>query len=173
MDLAQMIEEKRFLGSEFLLWLWFTEERDDGVHDLGSESVEIFFDDRLQLEAQFAEAETSDLKGGAPARSPEARKALQGGKRVSKARLRLRKGEREWVFEVMGPSFALAGVNTPAILSKGEDEPFFERMFLLEELHDAWRGLYRVFLEERLGSNWDATRDHIAGWIADPDALLN
>lgn len=168
MDLSDLIASKRFLGNEFLLWLWFREDEDAAMYKVDDDHVELRFDDRLQLDAHLAEAETSVLKGGAPAHSPEAHKALQVGKRVSKARLRLFKGEREWVFNVDTGTFHITSVKTPAVLSKEDDEPFFERLYLIEELQDAWYGIYRQFLEERLAEDWESNRTTIADWIAQP-----
>lgn len=168
MDLAELIIAKRFLGNEFLLWLWHRDDEDLASYKLGQDHVELHFDDRLQLEAALAEAETSDLKGGAPAHSPEAHKALQVGKRVAKAKMRLSKGEREWSFAVDTSTFKLSGIKIPAVLSKEEDEPFYERMFLIEELNDAWRGIYAQFLQVRLTDDWEKTRKAIADWIAKP-----
>lgn len=168
MDLMDQIAAKRFLGNEFLLWLWHVDDTVDGVHRIGDDSVEMHFDDRIQLEAALAEAETSDLKGGAPAHSPEAHKALQIGKRVSKAKMRMIKGEREWVFTIDASDFSISGVKTPNVLSKADDEPFFERLFLIEEMADAWKALYRAFLEIRLGDGWEKKRSEIADWIAAP-----
>lgn len=168
MDLAELIAAKRFLGNEFLLWLWFREDQDQCLFKVGDDTVELRFDDRIQLEAHLAEAETSDLKGGAPAHSPEAHKALQVGKRVAKAKMRLLKGEREWVFAVNTGELSLSGIKTPTVLTKADDEPFYERMYLIEELHDAWYAVYRTFLEERLADGWEDAREKIAAWIAEP-----
>lgn len=168
MDLLELIAAKQFLGNEFLLWLWRRYDDDTASFKLGSDLVNVHFADRIQLSATLAEAETSDLKGGAPAHSPEAHKALQVGKRVAKAKMRLSKGEREWEFSIDSASFRMSGVKTPTVLSKEDDEPFFERMFLIEELHDAWYGVYRMFLEERLGAGWEKKRKEIADWIAEP-----
>jgi len=168
MDLVDLIESKRFLGHELLLWLWHHDDQHEGRFKLGDDYVELHFDDRIQLEASLAEAESSDLKGGSPAHSPEAHKALQVGKRVAKARLRLAKGEREWVFNVVTDTFRLNGIKTPAVLSKVDDEPFFERLFLIEELHDAWSGIYKLFLTARLGDDWEKSRAAIAAWIESP-----
>lgn len=168
MDLAELITAKRFLGNEFLLWLWHKEDEDACSFRVGNDTVEFRFDDRLQLEAYLAEAETSDLKGGAPAHSPEAHKALQVGKRVAKAKMRMLKDGNEWVFSVDSSSFALSGIRIPAVMKKEDDEPFFERMWLVEQLHDAWYGVYRLFLQERLGKGWEKSRETIAEWISKP-----
>lgn len=167
-DLADLIAAKRFLGAEFLLWLWHKDDVRDGLHELPDESVELHFDDQLRLEGFLAEAEQSALKGGAPAHSPEAHQALQVGKRVAKAKLRLVKIEREWVFTVEASSFRLSGVKTPALLTREDDEPLFERLYLIDELERALFGIYRLFLQERLDADWEKQRVKIAEWIARP-----
>ncbi len=168
MDYADLESSKRFLGQEFLLWLWYRDDIDDGVHPLVDERVELHFDDRLELLGQLAEAEVSALRGGAPSQSPEAHKALQLGKRVGKARLRLAIGEREWVFGVDTETFRFAGIKTPTVLSREDDEPFLERMYLIEELDRTWTALYGRFLTLRLSDDWEAERSAIAAWIRLP-----
>ena len=91
-DLADLIAAKRFLGAEFLLWLWHKDDVRDGLHELPDESVELHFDDQLRLEGFLAEAEQSALKGGAPAhrdaRGPSLRfpSVLSHGHRGSQTR---------------------------------------------------------------------------------------
>ena len=164
MDLVDLIESKRFLGHEFLLWLWFEADRGGGVFGLGDAGeVSVAFDDQLVLEAYLAETEQSRLSGGAPAESPEARSALRAGKRVSKAKLRLRRGDREFVFAVDAADFSFASVRVPAVL-KGEDERLVERLALIDELMELWRALYREFLRLRLTDRWQATRRSLLVW---------
>ena len=90
------------------------------------------------------------------------------GKRVAKAKLRLVKIEREWVFTVEASSFRLSGVKTPALLTREDDEPLFERLYLIDELERALFGIYRLFLQERLDADWEKQRVEIAEWIARP-----
>ena len=170
MDLIDLIDQKAFLGHEFLMWIWYEGEQRDSLFHVGDDDVEVSFDDQLVLEANLAEAEQSRLKGGAPAYSPEARKALQFGKRVSKAKMRVAKGEREWIFTIDADSFLMTGIKIPAVLSEAEDDKFYERMYLIEELDQVWFGLYRQFLELRLGDDWSAEREKIKGWIEEPTA---
>ena len=155
MDLIDMIESRRFLGNEFLMWLWFKADCFDGlvgVEDHGQ--VEVVFDDSLRLEAYLAETERNDLKGGAPAYSPEAKTALRQGKRIAKCTLRFVKEGREWVFTVKAESLELGSIKIPAVLSRDEDDQFYERMFLLEELEEIFENLYLEFLNLRLEDGW-------------------
>jgi len=172
MDLVDLIESKRFLGHEFLLWLWFETERSGGAFDLPDEGeIIVAFDDQLVLEAYLAEAELSRLSGGAPTDSPEARSALRAGKRVSKAKLRLQRADREWVFTVDAADFGFSSVRVPAVL-KEEGERLSERLALIDELSDLWQALFRRFLTIRLTDAWQTLRPSLLEWaqgVADRD----
>lgn len=175
MDLFEMVESRRFLGADFLLWLWYRDDVSAGAFVVADEHLELHYDDQLVLEAELAEAEQSQIRGGAPAFAPEARKALQMGKRVARAKLRLEKGPRLWIFSVSAETFRLSGIRIPTPQSEGEEEKFVERMYLIEELEAAWQDIYRQFLVLRLSDAWAKEEAEIAAWIrtptlGDPDA---
>lgn len=170
MDVMEQVSRTAFLGPEFLLWLWWRCEEDDGHFTIGEDAVELAFDNQIMLESHLAEAETSRLTGGSPAYSPEAHKALQMGKSVRRALLRLTKGEREWVFLADGPTFRISGVRIPALLTREDDEKFHERLYLIEELEDCWFGLYRQFLEVRLTDAWTKVHATMRAWVEAPTA---
>lgn len=151
MNLADLIESRRFLGGEFMMWLWFKSETHDGLFEIEDHgAVEVVYDNRLVLEAYVAETERNTLKGGAPAYSPEAKVALRHGKRVSRAKLRVVKDGREWTFTFKADGMDYTSVKIPAVLSKEEDDKFYERMYLVEELEDIMDRLYEEFLDIRL-----------------------
>lgn len=155
MDLIDLIETRRFLGNEFLMWLWFKTETHDGLLEIGEHgTVEVVFDDSMVLEAYLAETERNTLKGGAPAYSPEAKVALRHGKRVSRAKIRVIKDGREWVFTLKAEGMDFSSVNIPAVLSRKEDEKFYERMYLVEELEEIFEDLYQEFIFLRVHENW-------------------
>ncbi len=169
MNLADLIETRRFLGGEFMMWLWFKSETHDSLLEVEEHGpVELAYDDRLVLEAYLAETERNTLKGGAPAYSAEAKVALQHGKRVSRAKLQVVKDGREWTFTYKADGMDFSSVKIPSVLSKQEEEKFYERMYLLEEIEDIMARLYREFLEIRLDEElWQeqmvpAMRDWIA-----------
>lgn len=165
-DLGDEVARKAFLGAEFLMWLWYRVEREENVFQVGDLSIELFFDDQLVLEVQLAESEQTRLKGGSPAHSPEAYKALQYGKRISRARIRLAHNEREWLFMVSGDTFAMSGIKIPALLRDESDDRLEERLYLIDELDRIWSGIYRHFLTLRLSDAWPAEADAMRGWIA-------
>ena len=52
MDLIDLINTRRFLGPEFLMWLWFKTDCMDGLMDVENHGkLEVVFDDALTLEA--------------------------------------------------------------------------------------------------------------------------
>ena len=173
MDLIDLIETRRFLGSEFLMWLWFKTETHDGLMQLGEHGdLEVVFDDSLVLEAYLAETERNTFTGGAPAYSPEAKVALQQGKRVARAKLAVIKEGREWTFTLKAEGMDFSSVKIPAVLSRQEDEKFYERMYLVDELEDIVDALYKEFLQIRLSDQWhDRMVPAMREWVASEDAV--
>lgn len=155
MDLSELVESRRFLGSEFLLWLWYKSDCYGGLFDLrGHGEVEVVFDDRLTLEAYLGESGENVIKGGSPAASPEARTALREGKRPTRARLRIVNDEREWKFKFKAEPFDISTLKIPAVLTEREDEKLGERMGLVSEVESILDALYREFLVLRTSSGW-------------------
>jgi len=168
MDRVELIASRAFLGTEFLTWLWFRSERDQGRFTVGETPIRVWFEDQLALESLVADSQEDSFRGGSPSTSPEARMALKQGKKVSRARLGVAKGEREWRVVVKGRTLDLGTVKLPALLTKVEDDRFYERMTLLEELDDLLDGLYLQFLELRLGEAWAGELAELRAWVAQP-----
>jgi hypothetical protein len=158
MDLVDRIETTRFLGGEFVLWLWFSRDVLAGALDLpGQGKVEIALESSLLLVDPLTDTERVTVRGFDPLGSLEAEHALLVGKLPRKVGLRLVFEQNEWVATLDAATFVLSGVKLPALLSEGEEEHFHERMRLLEQLHDLVQGLYRYFLGVRLSPQWEAT----------------
>jgi hypothetical protein len=164
MNLADRIEKRRFVGSEFLVWLWFESELFEGRFD-----VEGFGPCELWLEGQITLAEgkeQSRLKGATPSAAPEAREALRQGKLPTQARLRLSRGELEFGFVWSAAALSLAAVKIPSVVKEEADEQFYERMYLLEDLEAIMASLYAKFLGLRLSPAWDeAIAPAIRSWV--------
>lgn len=168
MDLVDLINSRTFLGSEFLTWLWFRVDCQDGLLNVaGVGTVEVVFDDQMTLDAYVAETQRSDLRGGAPAYSMEAATALRQAKRPTKAKLRVIKEGREWTFTFKAETLDLASIKIPALLTQEADDQFFERMYLIEEVEEIMHSLYREFLELRLSDTWEQRfTAAMSEWIA-------
>lgn len=164
-DLGAEATRNSFLGLEFMTWLWYRVETENNQFDVRTNRFEVTFDDQLMLEVQLAESEQTRLKGGAPAHSPEAYKALQHGKRISRARVRIAQNEREWLFMVTSETFAMSGLKIPAVLKDDEDDKIDERLFLIDELDEIWNTIYGEFLRVRLSDGWEKETASVRDWI--------
>ena len=175
MDLLDVIESARFVGREFLVWLWFESEVLDGRFALPGDDAgtfDLWFESQLTLEAQQSEREKSRLVGAAPSMTSEAHEALRRGKLPTKARIRIERGEHPYGFVLDAGTLALSGVTLPALMKDDKDERFYERMYLLEQLESMLDMLYATFLALRLDDSWE---DHvlpvIRAWVQDPEEV--
>jgi hypothetical protein len=153
MDLVDLIEKRRFLGREFLVFLWFESELFDGQIP-----VEGFGPCELRLESWITlscDKEQARLKGVMPSAEPEAHQALRQGKLPAQACLRVTVGELKYAFSFQADTLALAAVKIPAVVKDEADDQFYERMYLVEELESLVAALYAKFIAIRLSPVWE------------------
>ena len=164
MDLVDLMEKRRFLGRELLVFLWFESELFDGLIP-----VEGFGPCELRLESWITlscDKEQARLKGVTPAAEPEAHQAMRQGKLPSQARLRITAGELTYVLAFNADTLAMASVKIPNVVKEEVDEQFYERMYLVEELESLLAALYAKFVAIRLSTAWDAqVLPAIRAWV--------
>ncbi len=167
MDLVSRIANTRFLGREFLTWLWYRSELQEGLFRLGEDrTIEVWFDARLTLEALGDIKEQNVIKSESPTETEEARASLQTGKQVKEARLRVVYDQKQWTATIKADDLSLHGLKLPAVLSREEDDQVYERFELLEEIEDLMDDLFGVFRTIRLDD--DAWRPEVAAirdWV--------
>lgn len=166
MDLLDLIQQKRFIGAEFLTWLWYQSEAGGGVISLPEQdAVTLWIDDKIELSSLDPSDQKNVLRGGSPSTSPEARASLKEDRKASSAKFRLAKGDREWSFSLDAGNLDIKSVKIPALLTSEEDDKFFERVHLMEELKEVVEALFRRFIEVRTGTDWTAERLALSKWI--------
>jgi len=181
MQLVDRIEKRRFVGREFLLWLWFESEVFDATLSTRTHgSFGLWLEKRLVLSAG---KESTRVVSVAPGVTRQAKAALQAGQLPESACLRLawRDDETGFVFKAerlavgglkLRPPFAddeqaqsalaeLAPKRKPKKSGKGkrdyedeEHEAFYERMQLTEEFEGLLEALYADFKRLRLSDAW-------------------
>jgi hypothetical protein len=167
MDLITKINRTRFLGPEFLLWLWHRADVQEGRFGGEGENFELYFDSRIVLESQGEIRDQSVIKSETPTDTPEAREALRTGKLPMEAKLRILIGQNQWTTTFKAEALQLSGTKVPALLAKDDEEALHERMHLMEELEGVLEALYSQFLQERLDD--DVWREHIGvmrAWVS-------
>jgi hypothetical protein len=185
MDLLEQIEGVRFLGREWLLYLWYESER-MGVDDVealradvavpvrtqelftppGVDPFALYVTSPLVLESRFDVVERVSITGTEPSESNEARAALQEGKLPAKLKLEIIRGEREWACTLDGDSLAMSGVRLPAELKKEEEAAFEERLYLMGELESILDALLKQYVELRLSKSFaSSVRPAMREWL--------
>lgn len=171
MDLLQLIEGRRFLGREFLVWLWFESELFEAqMGSSGTDDFELWLEKNITLEAGKKDKEQSKLKGMQPSASPEAREALRQGKLPTQAAIRIKRGELEYSFTFTSDKLSLSGVKIPQLMKEQDDDPFYDRMGHIEDLEAMIEGLYADFLVLRVSSGWQGfVMPAILRWVRDEE----
>jgi len=175
MDLVDLIAEKRFIGQEFLTWLWWkSEERGGGVLLEGYGDIVISFEKHMLLE--FGEGEYSEkiICSGLQAELREARTGLQMGKKLEQARIKLTYGDYEWNFTLAAALMEFRSVKLPktAETEGSEDNAeevegmILERVFLFEELIRVVNQLFKQFLMVRVSDKWRQEILALRNWVA-------
>jgi hypothetical protein len=167
MELIERIETTRFLGAEFLVWLWFCSETFDGKFEVEGEELEVWLDSPLSLESQLEPGERIALRGLHPSGSAEAKEALRQNKLPSKARLIVRSAAHEYSLTLDAATLGVSSAQVPAVLSRDEHEGFLERMELLEGLGRKMDALFVRFVRVRLSPQWTSRWTVAMGsWVA-------
>ena len=168
-ELGERIEATRFLGREFLVFLWWLSELGEGTVDVrGHGELSLHLDATLVLERQAEGVESCRLRGLAPSSGKEAKEALRDGKMPTKAHVVLAKAEQTYSFTFSADTLATSGVRIPQLLTEVEDEAFFERMQLIEELEAMLEALFEEFLRLRISTEFEASlAPAIRRWVKD------
>ena len=143
-----------FLGRDFLTWLWFKSETGEGrFNSVQSGEIEVWFDGPLTLQSEGSlGAEKVICSSDA---LTEARLALNEGRKVARATLRIRSGDDEWMCVIDSLWMNFRSVKPPKTAGGDDyDAQFYERVFLLERLTAIIDDLYAAFLTARLSSDW-------------------
>ncbi len=161
-DLVELLFAYRFLGREFLAWLWFKSESDD--HGLlpvpDQEPVSLTLGDKMVLETGDGEYRETLVLQGSRSEHREARLGLLQGKLPEEMQLKLQRGEDEWQFTLKAATLEVKGLknkNAPGP-QEGDDEQegyFFDQMYQVEAVSAILDGLFRSFLQVRLSPAWD------------------
>lgn len=156
----QALNDGRFLGYEFLTWLWCFTEQSNGKFEVTEKlTAEVALGERvvLCLPGEGKEKVICTTQANA---LHEARTALQQGKLVEEIQLFLKVGENEYFLTLDSSLWAFKGLKTPKQLPEYEEEDaegrFLEKMFFIEEVSSALNAIYAQFLANRLSPAWDS-----------------
>lgn len=172
LDISVAYEKYKFLGYEFLTWLWFVIEKDpESLRGIQPEITSLDVGNRLVLENRKTGAvETITIKGD-DAGLEEARLSLKKGGMVSEMNLVYRSADQKWQFTVKGESFNISTLKIPETGPMETDEDWeggvLERIFLYEKAIMLVRHLYKGFIRLRIQSEWsNRVVPQMKNWIS-------
>jgi recombination associated protein RdgC len=165
-DFLAVVEEKRFLGREFLTWLVYTIEEGGGRIERDGDVVELRLGDRVTLagvgpdKPRLTVAGTGDLRA-------EIGAGLRRGKLLDQARLVVTRGERRFELSLDGGMLTYDGLRCPPLGDRdaaAQDDPraafendLFLRIADVEDAIGVLDVLYAEFCRVRGSAAW-ATR---------------
>ena len=159
LDIAVAYNRFKFLGDEFLTWLWFVIEQDPTVIRKADPDISSFeIGNRIVLEKKQKEAFERITIKGEDAGLEEAKVALQNGAMVAELNLIYRSGQQKWQFTLKGESLNLSSLKTPKIATPENPEEVegsvLEKIFLYDKILQFLEKLYKSFIKLRLSSRW-------------------
>ncbi|MGV1100192.1 hypothetical protein ACUUL3_12395 [Thiovibrio sp. JS02] len=175
MDLVDLIDEKRFIGQEFLTWLWFKSEERGGTIFLpeAGEDIQVVFEKHMMLEYGEGEAHEKLICRGLQTELQEARTGLAMGKKLEQARIRLGRGEYEWNLSFKATLMEFRNVAPPKTMAQSEEGGdaeavegrLLEHIGLHEMIVRTVDQLFRMFLDLRIGAGWEQELARIRAWV--------
>ncbi len=175
MDLVDLIDEKRFLGQEFLTWLWWkSEERGGSILLPDRGDIIVVFEKHMLLEYGEGESNEKLICSGLQSELQEARTGLLMGKKLEQARIQLVSAEHEWNFTLAAALMEFRNVKLPKTAgteadSSGNPEEtegmILERIYLFEELVRLVNELFHLFLQNRIAESWGKELVRIREWV--------
>ncbi len=172
LDVAVAYNRYKFLGYEFLTWLWFMVENEQAqLKACDPEFRSLRIGNRIVLENSRNDTrETITIKGD-EAKLDEGVLALKKGSVVTELHIVCKAAELVYRFSIKGESMGLSGVKLPETgpVETGADLEgvLLEKIYILERLGQMVERLYQQFLKQRLSNDWTRkTVPQIKRWIA-------
>lgn len=170
MDVVTAIKRLEFVGQEFLIWLWFTAERQDGVIRLpdgsavGIEPINV-----MTLASGQGAAGFTVACRGRRVDTPESRVALQQGRRLTRAGFSIRTDQAAWHLSIDAATGTLTGVRPAPDPERDDDsdEDVLTRLLKIRDLTAVLDSLLKMFLAIRLDERWEGEElPALRHWIA-------
>ncbi len=171
LDVSVAYNRYKFLGHEFLTWLWYMIETDnEKLMDPAAEFDDLYIGNRVVLEnSSHNRDEVISIKGDG-AGLEEGVIALQKGAKVTEMNLVAKAGESEWRFNIKGESLNIGNLKSPETgrVEQAEDVEgaVLEKVYLYEKVVNLTNYVYRQFIKSRVSPEWEqVVVKNISKWI--------
>ncbi len=172
LDIAVAYNQYKFLGHEFLTWLWFAIDtsQDDLFRDSTGVPYVFIIGNRIVCEniVEDNTVETVTIKGD-NAGLEEGLTALKKGSIVTEMSLSLMYLEQTWEFNLKGENFHLTGLKHPETekIQKKEDVEgaLLEKIYLFGKAAEIVDSAFLAFLKLGISDSWGSVVKDIRNWI--------
>ena len=170
LDVSVAYDRYKFLGHEFLTWLWFIMDADQtSIVKTNKDIVSLEMDNRIVLENSLDNRVENIRIKGDNAGLEEAKLSLQKGGVVTELNFSLKSGDHEWKFNIKGESLNISSLKSPETgkIEKKDDieGAVLEKIYLYEKVVSLVEDLYNQFIHMRISNKWNSeTVPRIKKW---------
>jgi len=171
LDVAVSYNRFKFIGHEFLTWLWFMmEERRDELKLNDNYPIYLEIGNGLIVENMTNDAVEKITIKGDDAGLEEGIMALKKGAVVTEVNLICKTDDFDCQFTVKGESLAFSALKVPETVKVKKPEDLegaaLERIFFYENVSELMASLFYRFLKLRLSQTWKTkTVKEIKTWM--------
>jgi recombination associated protein RdgC len=163
-------------GRDFLTWLWFfSEQEDGGVLELEQYGEFVFYIEgplTFAVASEASGAAENTLKNGdSPLRAAEAKAALTVGKKLRKAKIMLERNDEIWSGTFDADRFSFSGLILPEGEELEQESCFAERMNNLFIFHTALTAYFRLFVKILMSDKWGEEENKIRQWVDSRESM--
>ena len=172
LDIAVAYNRYKFLGNEFLTWLWFMIETDQNrLRQYDPDLVSLNIGSRLVLENTHNNAKETVTIKGEDANLEEGLLALKKGAVVTEIHLSYKTGAQHWQFSLKGESLNISNLKLPETgpVETPEDleSVVIEKAYLVEKVIELINNLFSHFVKLRVSDKWrKQTVSQIRKWAS-------
>ncbi len=173
LDIATGYNKYKFLGNEFLTWIWYLIENKINIKELINsdyKTITLEIGNSLVLENSPGgkTKEKISIKGD-EAGLEEGKTALKKGGVVTSISLLLNIDTEEFKFLIKGESINISGFKTPSFKPENNEEiegAIIEKAFFTEKIYTLIDALFNKFIEKRSSDTFKDKDFHkIKKWI--------
>jgi len=171
LDVSVSYNRYKFIGHEFLTWLWFSIENEPEQIQAASKNLDsLTIGNRLVIEKRRQDEvlEAITIKGD-DAGLEEGILALKKGAVVTEINLVQTIGDHIWSYTLKGESLNISSLKTPTVgqVESGDEieGAVIEKIYLYDQVIQFIHNLFKLFIKKRVSDNWPQTVNKIKKWI--------
>jgi hypothetical protein len=140
-----------YLGSEFLLWLFWKSATGEtmSLNNLGLGEISVSIEDSITLASVTGDGYCETIKSQDITSLPSVRESIKKGRLPDAAKIKITSKDLDWIFQIKAQPFKISSVKLPITGEKNEAEMISARLISMTKLELIMKALFNTFLLER------------------------